>query len=258
MSCSRFDGCSCNVRSAKTKPNGSMNHRASGSSLPASCLQLFHRRLVSLHRFQVVRRVAGKPLDDRFRFRSVVDSDEQIVFDKVNRLLRLRRRLAAGMSNTCSVVSPAFAVDFVPFRAANRFSIAASIASACFSWPVTSIVTASDASCPLRSISDRLISPTETPFRSSYVSPSFRSIAPKSSRICFLKVVDERLHHVVVEHLPKLGLVPPVVELFRMGDRDVALRRLRQQSVAGRACRRRQRPAEVGERSKTPAHGERS
>jgi hypothetical protein len=55
----------------------------------------------------------------------------------------------------------------------------------------------------------------------------------------FLEVLDERFHHVVVEHLPKLRFVPTLVELFRMGNRDVALRRLRQQRIAGWACCRR-------------------
>ncbi len=50
----------------------------------------------------------------------------------------------------------------------------------------------------------------------------------------FVEIIDERLHHVVVEHLAKLGLVPTILEFLGAGNRDVALRGTRQQSVAGR------------------------
>lgn len=49
----------------------------------------FHGGLVGFDRFQVVGRIAGKPLENCFRFRAVVDPDEQTIFDEVNSLLRL-------------------------------------------------------------------------------------------------------------------------------------------------------------------------
>ena len=75
--------------------------------------------------------------------------------------------------------------------------------------------------------------------------PSFFSIVAEVFAHLLLEVVDERLHHVVVEHLAELGLVPAVLELFGMGDRDVALGgRGSKVSLGGPATGERRRRAE--------------
>ena len=71
------------------------------------------------------------------------------------------------------------------------------------------------------------------------------------------KILDERLHDVVVEQLAELGLVPTLVELFGLGDRNVALGGFR-----AAACRWRGRPkparplAREAKSPKTATNGE--
>ena len=68
--------------------------------------------------------------------------------------------------------------------------------------------------------------------------PSLSSTAPILVLELLAEIFDERLHHLVVEHLAELGLVPALLELGWLGDRDVALGR-----VAAAACRSAGRPA---------------
>ena len=204
--------------------------------LPSLALDLLHRRLVSLERLQVVGGVPSKPLDDRFRFRSVVDPDEQIIFDKVNRLLRLGVALSGNVKHfERRVASLGRRLSSLP-RGKPLFNRREQRVGLLL---------------PARDVDrhrERSLLPFAFNQRQTHLSvrdalqivvrqPKLPLDRAEVLANLLLEVIDERLHHVVVEHLPELGLVPAIVELFRSRDRDVALRRLGQQSIAGRASR---------------------
>ena len=117
--------------------------------------------------------------------------------------------------------------------------MAANKPSACSARSVTSIVIASAASWPLRSMMRKAHLAGRHAFK----------IVPGDAQLLFdrailflellAEILDERLHDLVVEHLAELGLVPALFEFGRSGDRYVALGGARQ---AARRLAARPRP----------------